>query len=137
MDRYRIPEIENSFVQVAMDLKEILVLDGMDLRPDPPGFRIRYNDLYGPLPNILVDDTGDRLAVLDKIQNEAAKLTAIVRIRQDLAGMFRGCKILLPTRTDEGYVVGLKFHGKTALAEEKSHWEEYHELVREAVGNLF
>jgi hypothetical protein len=126
-------EIEKTFVQVAIDLKEILVLDGIDQPSDPPGFCIRSHDLYGQLPEILVQDTGDRLAVLDTIQNETVKLIAIVKNRQDLAVIFSDCEFLLPTKTDEGYVVGIRFGGKTVLAEDKSHWEAYHKLLRKAV----
>jgi len=54
-----------TFVQVAIDLKEILVLDGIDQLSDPPGFRIRSHDRYGPLSDILIKDTGDRYPVLD------------------------------------------------------------------------
>ena len=39
--RLRIAEVERVFVQVIIDLKEILVLDGVDQLKDPPGFCIR------------------------------------------------------------------------------------------------
>jgi|WetSurMetagenome_2_1015567.scaffolds.fasta_scaffold714120_1 hypothetical protein len=133
----RLPEIEKAFVQVAIDVKEILVLDGIDQLSNPPGFRIRFHDLYGVLPEILVQNTGDRVSTIDRIQNEAAKLTAIIHIRQDIAGMFPGCEFLLPMQIDQRYVVGIRFGGKTVLAEKKSHWEAYHELLKVAVGNLF
>ena len=94
--KLRVPEVEKAFLQVAIDLKEILVLDGIDQLADPPGFRIRSHDLYGSLPDILIEDTGDRYPVLDKLEREAAKLTAMVRVRNDLAGMFPGCEFLLP-----------------------------------------
>jgi len=42
--RLRMREVEKVFVQVAIDLKEILVLDGMDQAADPPGIRIRSHD---------------------------------------------------------------------------------------------
>jgi len=48
--RLRIPEVEKVFVQVAIDVKVILVLDGVDQLTHPPGFHIRSHDLYGPLP---------------------------------------------------------------------------------------
>jgi hypothetical protein len=134
--RLRNQEIEKAFVQVAIDLKEILVLDGIDQLPDPPGFRIRSHDLYGPLPDTLIHDTGDRYPVLDRIQNEAAKLIAMVRVRQELAGIFRGCAFLLPTSTGEGALVGLRSRGRTILAEDKSHWEAYHGLVKKAVSAI-
>jgi hypothetical protein len=134
--KLRTSEIEKVFVHAPIDLKEILVLDGIDQLSDPPGFRIRSHDLYGPLPDVLIHDTGDRYPVLDRIQNEAAKLIAIVRVRQDLEGMFRGCKFLLPTLTVKGALVGLRFLGRTVLAEARSHWEAYHKLVRKAVSAI-
>lgn len=131
--RLRLPEIEKVFTQFAIDLKEILVLDGIDKLEDPIGFRIRSHDLYGPLPDIVIEDTCDRYPVLDKLTRETAKLFAMVRDRQDLRGIFRGCVFLLPTSTDRGSLVGIRFRGKTVLAEAPSHWEAYHELVRRAV----
>ncbi len=101
------PELEKAFTQVAIDLHEILVLDSRDRYP-----------------------------VLDRIENEAAKLVAMVRVRKELAGMFRGCEFLLPTRTDEGALVGMRFRARTVLAEERSHWEAYHKLVRKAVKRI-
>lgn len=79
---------------------------------------------------------GNRLAILDKIQNEAAKLIAIVRIRQDLSRLFPGCEFLLPTQTDPSYVVGIRFQGKVILAEEKSFWKAYHRLLKQAVWRI-
>jgi len=43
---------------------------------------------------------------------------------------------LLPTRIGEGCVVGLRFAGKTVLAEDKSYWEAYHRLMRKVVDDL-
>jgi hypothetical protein len=134
--RLRLPEVEKVFTQFAIDWKEILVLDGIDKLEDPIGFRIRSHDLYGPLPDIVLEDTLDRYPVLDSITRETAKLIAMVRIRQDLRGMFRDCSFLLPTSTDNGSVVGIRFRGKTVLAEAPSHWEAYHQLVRNAVEDL-
>jgi hypothetical protein len=37
----RIAEVEKVFVQVIIDLKEILVLDSVGKLKDPPGFCIR------------------------------------------------------------------------------------------------
>jgi hypothetical protein len=134
--KLRMSEIEKVFVQVPTDLHEILVLDDIDAPPDLPGFRIRSHDLHGPIPDILIHDTGDRYPVLDRIQNEAAKLIAIVRVRQELTGMFRGCKFLQSISTGEGALVGLRFRGKTVFAEDKSHWQAYHKLLREAVSTI-
>lgn len=89
--KLRTPEIEKAFVQVTIDLKRILVLDGIDQREQPPGFRIRSHDLYGPLPEIIIEETRDRYQVLDDIQRETAKLCAMIRVRDDLVAMFPSC----------------------------------------------
>jgi hypothetical protein len=134
--RLRIPQIERAFIQVPTDLQEILVLDGVDLLPDLPGFRIRSHDLYGSLPDVVIKDTGDRWAVLEDIHYETAKLIAMVRVRKNLAEIFPGCEFLLPTSTGEGALVGLRFRGRTVLAEERIHWEAYHQLMMEAVEKI-
>ena len=134
--RLRIPEIEKVFTQFAIDWQEIVVLDGIDQLEDPIRFRIRNHDLYGPLPDIVIEDTCDRYPVLSSITFETAKLIAIVRDRHDLRGIFRGCVFLMPTSTDKGSLVGIRFRGKTVLAEAPSHWEAYHELVRKAVEEI-
>jgi hypothetical protein len=128
----RIPEVEKAFTQVAIDLKEILVLDGIDTLEDPAGFRIRSHDLWGPLPDIVIEDTGDRYPVLDSIIRETSKRIATIRIRRDLAEVFRGCEFLLPTSTGKGFLVGIRFGSRTVLAEGPNHWEAYHELSRKA-----
>jgi hypothetical protein len=134
--KLKIAEVEKTFVQVVIDLKEILVLDRIDTFEDPYGFRILSHDLYGPLPEILITDTGDRYPVLDRIANEAAKLYAIVRVRKDLSEIFPGCEFLLPTRSDEKALVGIRFDDRTILAEGPSYWETYHELLWESVREL-
>jgi hypothetical protein len=101
------------------------------------GFRIRSHDLYGPRPEILIKDTRDRYYVLDETKREAAKLCAMVRVREDLAGIFPGCEFLLPIRMETGSVVGLKFDGKTVFAEDRTHWEVHHMLLRKAVEAIF
>ncbi len=90
--KLRTPQIEEAFTQVVIGLKRILVLDGID-RFDSV-FRIRSHDLYGPLPEIIIKDTGDRYSVLDNIQRETAKLCTMVRVRDDFAAMFPGCEFL-------------------------------------------
>ena len=44
--------------------------------------------------------------------------------------------IALLARAGFGYVKGMRFGGKTILAEEKSHLEAYHKLVRETVSDI-
>jgi hypothetical protein len=116
-------EAEKTFVQVVLDLKEILVLDCIDQFAAPPRFRIRSHDLHGVLPDAIVKDTEDRLQFLDTVSREAAKLYAMARVRTDLAGMFPGCEFLLPTKTEKGSLVGLRFAGRTVLADDRSNWE--------------
>ena len=49
MQPLRPEKIEKEFVQVAIDLKDVIVLDGVDLLHDQQRYRIRSHDLYGPL----------------------------------------------------------------------------------------
>jgi hypothetical protein len=64
MTRYLFPpEVEKAFVQVAIDLKVVIVVDGIDTLSDPAGFRISYHDSYGPLPEIMIADTREGYAV--------------------------------------------------------------------------
>jgi hypothetical protein len=128
----QIREIEKVFVHVAIDLREILVLDSIEKLSAPPSIRIRSHDLHGALPEILVRDSGERDLVLDMVQNEAAKLIAVVKIRDDLAEMFPGCEFLLPIRTESGVVAGFRFKSRTVLAEEPTCWESYHRLMKNA-----
>src|SRR5213594_2710367 len=83
-------EIEKEFVLAAVHLKQIVVLDRIDLITEPREFRIRSHDLHGPLPEIVVRDTGDRTAILDEISREAAKLDAVARHREELAAAYPG-----------------------------------------------
>src|SRR6266699_3834830 len=87
-------EIEKEFLLAAVHLKQIVVLDGIERVGEPPGFRIRSQDLHGPLPEIDVRDTGDRSAILDEVSTEAAKLNAIARHREELAAAYPGCRFL-------------------------------------------
>ncbi len=84
----------------------------------------------------MIADTGDRYPVLDHVQRETAKLCAIIRVRDDLAAIFPGCKFLLPTRTDEGSVVGIRFNGRTALIEDKNYCEAYHKLFENTISEF-
>ena len=51
--------IEKVFADCVMYLKEVIVLDGIDILPDSTGFRIRCHNLHGPLPEIVVKDTAE------------------------------------------------------------------------------
>ena len=63
MQPLRPEKIEKEFVQVAIDLKDVIVLDGVELLP-ANRFLIRSHDLYGPLPAIKIKDNSDRLKVV-------------------------------------------------------------------------
>ena len=136
LQRLRAAEVGKAFIQVAIDLKEIIALDCIDELDAHAGFNILSHDHYGPLPDSIIKDTGDRYPVLDQMQREAAKLIAVVRVRKDLAEICLDCKFLLPTKTDKGVVVGLRFDEKTILAEGPTYWETYHRLMRKAVNKI-
>ncbi len=130
--RLMVSEVEEAFVRVAVDLKEIIVLDGVEGIDSPPGFRIRSHDLYGLLPDVAIEDTGDRYPVLDRIIREAANLIAMARIRQELAESLPGCAFLLPTLAGQGVVVGVRSNRKTILAEGPSFRDAYQALLQKA-----
>jgi hypothetical protein len=134
--RFRIPEIEKTFVQVAIDVHVVIVLDAIIPVPDLPGFLIQSHDLHGPLPDVRIEDNENRLTVLDSVAAEAAKLTAVAKVRDDLAAIFPGCIFLPHTLLDAGVLVGLSFNGRTILAEAPSFWEAYHRLIRRCVRQL-
>jgi hypothetical protein len=123
-----VPEVEKAFVSVAIDVGQIFVLDSVDIVPDLPGFRIQCHDFYGTLPEIIITDTGDRYPVLERISIEAAKLVAVVRLRQEIASALPGTEFLMPTHTDGGVVVGLQVGCRTFLAEAANYLAAYHIL---------
>ena len=88
--------IEKTFTDAVMDLKEVIVLDGIDILPDKSGFRVRCHDLHGLLPEIVVKDSGDTFQDKDRLGNQACKLIAIVRLRDEMARFLPGCKLLRP-----------------------------------------
>jgi len=125
--------IEKEFNANTSVLNDVIVLDGIDLLDHPPRFRIRTHDLHGPLPDIVVEDTGDRLQAFDAISAQTGMLSAVMKIRDDLAAGYQGCEFLPPTHTDEGVVVGMPFEGRTILAEDRILSVAYHKLVTEAI----
>ncbi len=58
--------IEKVFTDCVMDLKEVIVLDGIDILPR--GFRIRCHEPHGPLPEIVMEDSGDTFLDKDRAQ---------------------------------------------------------------------
>jgi hypothetical protein len=126
--------IEKVFADCVMDLKEVIVLDSIDILSDSTGFRIRCHDLYGPLPEILVKDSGNSLQDKDQIANQACKLVSIVRLRNQMTRWLAGGKFLPPTKMDSRAMVGFRAGSKTWLAEGKDSLAAYHELHRQVVG---
>ena len=108
MQPLRPEQIEAEFVQVAIDLKDVIVFDGVDQFPGNR-FRIRSHDLYGPLPEIEIEENGDRLKVVDDIHNETAELSAIHGLRKELVEMFEDATFLEPTLVDQTAVVGISY----------------------------
>ncbi len=137
MQRLTPEKIEKEFVQVAIDLKDVIVLDGVDQLPGNR-FRIRSHDLYGPLPAIEIEDDRDRLKVVDDIHREAAKLSAIHGLRKELVEMFEDARFLEPTLMNQTAVVGISYgNGKyTTMAEGTSFLDAYHKLREKVIDEI-
>ena len=129
-------EIEKEFLLATIHIKQIVVLDGIERVEEPPGFRIRSHDLYGPLPDVVVSDTGDRTAILDEVSRESAKLNAIARHREELAAAYPGCRFLPHKVLDHGVVVGLQAEGRTILVEAPTFWQAYAKLKNSSLWKL-
>jgi hypothetical protein len=117
-----------------MDLKEVIVLEGIDILPDNSGFRVRSHDLHGPLPEILVEESGDTFQDKDRLGKETCKLVAIVRLRDRMTRWLPGEKFLLPTTVDNHATVGFKLGRKTWLDERDDFITEYHNLHGRVIG---
>lgn len=126
--------IERTFTNCIVDLKEVIILDGIDILPDQSGFRIRSHDLHGPLPEIVVKDSGDTFQDKDRLGNRACWLAAIVRLRNEMARFLPGCKLLPSKSMDGKAIAGLKVGPRTWLEEGEDFLEAYHELHRQVVG---
>jgi hypothetical protein len=125
-------QIERVFTDCAMDLKRILVLDGIDMLPD--GFRIRGHDLYGPLPELRFKSSGDTFQDKDRLGNEVCKLTAMVKMRDEMIRFLPGAKFLPPTLFNGKAIVGLQAKPRTWIAEGEAFLEAYHALHAQIVG---
>lgn len=109
-------------------------MDGIAILPDNSGFRVRSHDLLGPLPEIVVKDSGDTFQDKDRLGNQACKLVAVVRLRGEMVRLLPGSKLLPPTSMDGKAVVGLKAGPRSWLAEGEDFLAAYHELHKEVVG---
>ena len=126
--------IEKTFTDCIIDLKQVIILDGVDILADSSGFRIRSHDLYGPLPEILVKDSGDTYSDKDRLGNQACKLVAIVGLRDQMLRWLPGGTFLPPTTVDSRATVGFKVGPKTCLAEGEDFIAAYHDLHKQVLG---
>jgi len=134
IQRYLYPEeVEKEFMLVMYYLNAAVVLDGIEVLTDLPGFRISTHDPHGPLPDAIIHDTGDRYPVLEAISMEGAKRVAVTWLRREMVKAFLGVSFLPPTRLDKRCVVGIQWEGKTVLAEASDFVQAYHRLWRHAV----
>jgi hypothetical protein len=125
-------QIEKVFTDCAIDWKQILVLDGIDIQPN--GFRIRSHDLYGQLPEITMKNSGDIFRDKNILGDEVCKLIAIVRLRDGMVRFLPGCKLLVPTSVDGKAIVGLQAKPLTWLGEGADFLAAYNDLRRQVVG---
>ncbi len=84
--------IEKVFTDCVMDLKEIVVLDGIDILPD--GFRVRGHDLHGPLPEIVIKNSSDTFVDKDRLGIAACRLISIVGLREEMIRCVPGGRFL-------------------------------------------
>jgi hypothetical protein len=127
-------EFERHFALPAVELKEIVALDEIDLLPDTSSIKVRSHDLHGPLPEIILQvDPTDRLGAFEALGREVVKLCVISRLRWELEEAFSGASFLPPTRMDDKSVAGLQWHGRTVLAEGEDFVRAHHRLWRHAV----
>lgn len=127
-------EVEKQFFLPAGDLKEVVILDGLDLLPDESSLRIRGHDLHGPLPEIILPiDFSGRYETFERLRREAVKLCTVVRFRRELADTFAGAFFLPPTRVGSRCVAGIQWKGRTVLVESRNFMDAHHRLWKEAV----
>ncbi len=115
-----------------MDLKEVVVLDGINILPH--GFRVRSHDLHGQLPEIVIDNSGDTFLDKDRLGIAACKLISIVGLREEMIRCVPGGRFLPPTTMDGKAIVGMIKGRRTWVAEGRDCLEAYHELHYKVVG---
>jgi len=80
--RLQISDIKKEFVGFFNDLNEGAVLDCIDRLEDESGFRIRSHDALGVLPDIVVQETGNRYEERHRLHTNIVKLAGTVRARR-------------------------------------------------------
>jgi len=94
-------EFESQFALPAVELKEVIALDAIELLPEQSSIKVSSHDLHGPLPEILFHiDAADRLGTFDRLGREAAKLCAISRLRRELVEAFSGSTFVPPQQEE-------------------------------------
>lgn len=68
-DRLDRSTIEKIFVETVFDLQHIIVLDRIDIQPGNNCFCLQSHDLHGPLPEIVLTNSGDTFNDKDVLAN--------------------------------------------------------------------
>ena len=82
----------------------------------------------------MIQDSGDTFLDKDRLGSQACKLTAIVRLRDQMICWLRGGRFLPPNKVGDHATVGFRVGPRTWLAEGKDFLVAYHELHRQVVG---
>ena len=106
---------------IQRDVQAVLILDGIDILPDNSGFRIRRQDLHGPLPEIVVKYCGDAFQDKDLLANQVCRLVAIVRLRDQMTRFLPGRKLLPPTRAFRSQVCERTWSARRMLTPHGKH----------------
>jgi hypothetical protein len=128
----RAATIEKVFTDCVMDLKEILILDDIEILQN--GFQVRILDPNGPLPEIFLKNSGDTFQDKDRFTNEVCKIIAIVRLRERMVHFLPGGKFMLPTNIDGRAIVGFQAKPMTWLGEGDNFLAAYHDLHMKVIG---
>jgi hypothetical protein len=127
MESLSLPVVEDVFMRIAVDVQSLISLDGIDELPGQNGFRIRIHDLYGPLPDVQVQDLEDGSPLLEQIETEAAKRYVVARIRQNILQRCPEGQFLSPICTDKVYV-GINLGGDPVMASGRDFLDAYDKL---------
>lgn len=129
-------QVKEAFLRAALDLRRILVLDGIDDLNDPPCYVIHSHDLHGPLPDLVVCKSGCHPGISDWVRNGICWLSVVSGIRDEMADSLPGCEFLPHAITERGAVVGVKVGSSTLLFEDKDFLTAYYRLHERAVTNI-
>jgi hypothetical protein len=128
-------QVKEAFLRAALDLRRILVLDGIDDLNDPPCYVIHSHDLHGPLPDLVVCKSGCHPGISDWVRNGICWLSVLSGIRDEMADSLPRSEFLPPAITERGAVVGVKVGSSTFILEDKDFLTAYYRLNERAVTN--